>query len=133
MDYMDYFKAIKNEIKKGISTVKDNIMLTELERKLKKATANEHCQANVSLLDEISRRTASREDYYIIYNHCMKKLSCRPEKWLKIFKSLLLIEHILRTGNLKFAEHLKEDEYKLKRLYEFSHIEGKADKGETSN
>ena len=130
---MDYFNAIKNEIKKGISTVKDNIMLTELERKLKKATANEHCHANVSLLDEISRRTASREDYYIIYNHCMKKISCRPEKWLKVLKSLLLIEHILRTGNLKFAEHLKEDEYKIKRLFEFSYIDGKADKGETSN
>ena len=130
---MDYFKAIKDEIKKGISTVKDNIMLTELERKLKKATANEHCHANVSLLDEISRRTTSREDYYIIYNHCMKKLSCRPEKWLKILKSLFLIEHILRTGNLKFAEHLKEDEYKIKRLFEFSYVEGKADKGETSN
>lgn len=130
---MDYFNAIKNEIKKGISTVKDNIMLTELERKLKKATADEHCHANVSLLDEISRRTASREDYYIIYNHCMKKISCRPEKWLKVLKSLLLIEHILRTGNLKFAEHLKEDEYKIKRLFEFSYIDGKADKGETSN
>lgn len=65
MDYMDYFKAIKNEIKKGISTVKDNIMLTELERKLKKATANEHCHANVSLLDEISRRTANRR---LLYN-----------------------------------------------------------------
>jgi hypothetical protein len=108
-------------------------MLTELERKLKKATANEHCHANVSLLDEISRRTTSREDYYIIYNHCMKKLSCRPEKWLKILKSLFLIEHILRTGNLKFAEHLKEDEYKIKSLFDFSYMEGKADKGETSN
>jgi hypothetical protein len=62
----------------------------------------------------------------------MKKLSCRPEKWLKILKSLFLIEHILRTGNLKFAEHLKEDEYKLKSLFEFSFYEGKADKGETS-
>ena len=133
MEYLNYFNAIKDEIKKGLSTVKDNIMLTELERKLKKATANEHCHANVSLLDEISRRTTSREDYYIIYNHCMKKLSCRPEKWLKILKSLFLIEHILRTGNLKFAEHLKEDEYKIKRLFEFSYVEGKADKGETSN
>ena len=133
MEYINYFNAIKDEIKKGLSTVKDNIMLTELERKLKKATANEHCHANVSLLDEISRRTTSREDYYIIYNHCMKKLSCRPEKWLKILKSLFLIEHILRTGNLKFAEHLKEDEYKIKRLFEFTYVEGKADKGETSN
>ena len=133
MEYINYFNAIKDEIKKGLSTVKDNIMLTELERKLKKATANEHCHTNVSVLDEISRRTTSREDYYIIYNHCMKKLSCRPEKWLKILKSLFLIEHILRTGNLKFAEHLKEDEYKIKRLFEFSYVEGKADKGETSN
>ena len=133
MDYMDYFNAIKDEIKKGISVVKDNIMLTELERKLKKATANEHCHANVSLLNEISQRTGIREDYYIIYNHCMKKLSCRPEKWLKILKALFLIEHILRTGNLKFAEHLKEDEYKIKRLFDFSYYEGKADKGETSN
>ena len=133
MEYMDYFNAIKDEIKKGISVVKDNIMLTELERKLKKATANEHCHANVSLLNEISQRTGIREDYYIIYNHCMKKISCRPEKWLKILKALFLIEHILRTGNLKFAEHLKEDEYKIKRLFDFSYYEGKADKGETSN
>jgi hypothetical protein len=133
MEYMDYFNAIKDEIKKGISVVKDNIMLTELERKLKKATANEHCHANVSLLNEISQRTGIREDYYIIYNHCMKKISCRPEKWLKILKALFLIEHILRTGNLKFAEHLKEDEYKIKRLFDFSYMEGKVDKGETSN
>lgn len=129
---MEYFKAIKGELKKGISIVKDNIMKTELERKLKKATLNEHCHANLSLLNDISRRTNYREDYYVIYNHCMKKLSCSPEKWLKILKSLLLIEHILRTGNLKFAEHLKEDEYKLKSLYNFSYNEGKVDKGETS-
>ena len=133
MEYIDYFNAIKDELKKGISIVKDNIMLTELERKLKKATANEHCHANVALLNEISQRTGIREDYYIIYNHCMKKISCRPEKWLKILKSLFLIEHILRTGNLKFAEHLREDEYKLKNLFNFSFYEGKADKGETSN
>ena len=112
------FNIIKGEIKKGISIVKDNIMLTELERKLKKATANEHCHANVSLLNEISKRTAIREDYYIIYNHCMKKLFCRPEKWLKL---------------LKFSKHTKKDDYKIKRLFDFSYLEGKADKSETSN
>ena len=132
-EYFDYFKAIKEEVKKGLSMVKDNIMLTELERKLKKATANEHCHANVSLLNEISQRTAIKGEYCIIYNHCIKKLSIRASKWLKILKTLFLIEHILRTGNLKFAEHLKEDEYKIKRLFEFSYVEGKADKGETSN
>jgi hypothetical protein len=130
---MEYLKVIRGELKKGISVVKDNIMKTELERKLKTATSNEHCHANVTLLNDISRRTSNREDYYIIYNHCMKKLSCRPEKWRKILKCLFLIEHILRTGNLKFAEHLKEDEYKIKNLFNFSFMEGQHDKGETSN
>ena len=130
---MEYIKAIKGELKIGIGIVKDNIMKTELERKLKTSTSNEHCHANVSLLNEISKRTNNREDYYIIYNHCMKKLSCRPEKWRKILKCLFLIEHILRTGNLKFAEHLKDDEYNIKNLFDFSFSEGKSDKGETSN
>ena len=128
---MEYIKVIKGELKKGINIVKDNIMKTELERKLKKATKNEHCHANVSLLNDISRRTNSGEDFYVIYNHCLKKLSCRPEKWLKILKSLFLIEHILRTGNLKFARNLKDDEYKLKSLFDFSYYEGRVDKGET--
>ncbi len=129
---MDYLNIIKVELKKSINIIKDHIMKTEIERKLKKATANEHCHANVSLLNDISKRTNYREDYYVIYNYCMKKLSCRPEKWLKILKSLFLIEHILRTGNLKFAQHLKEEEYKIKSLYDFSFYDGKADKGETS-
>jgi len=130
---MEYFKVIKGELKKGFDIVKDNIMKTELERKLKSATSNEHCHANVSLLDDISRRTNRREDYYVIYNHCMKELSCRPENWRKILKCLFLIEHILRTGNLKFAKHLKDDEYKIKTLFDFKYMEEKADKGETSN
>ena len=50
---MEYFSVLKGELKKGISMVKDNIMKTELERKLKTATANEHCHANIMLLNDI--------------------------------------------------------------------------------
>ena len=128
---MEYFKYLKGELKKGLNIVKDNIMKTELERKLKEATSNEHCHANVSLLNSISQRTNDREDFYVIYNYCMEKLTCPPEKWLRILKTLFLIEHILRTGNLRFAERLKDNSYKIKNLFEFSYIDGKVDKGET--
>ena len=130
---MEYFNILKGELKKGISMVKDNLTKTELEKKLKEATSNEHCHANISLLNEISMKTQYRADYNTILVHCIKKLGCRPEKWRKILKDLFLIEHILRTGNLKLAEHLREDEYKLKNLFNFSFYEEKADKGETSN
>ena len=54
---MEYLNIIKGELKKGVSAVKDRLTKTELQRKLKEATANEHCHANVSLLNEISERT----------------------------------------------------------------------------
>ena len=130
---MEYFNMIKGELKKGISMVKDNLTKTDLEKKLKEATSNEHCHANVSLLDEISNKTQYRQDYNTILAHCVKKLSCRAEKWRKILKDLFLIEHILRTGNPRFVDDLKDVEYKLKNLFNFSYYDdSKSDKGETS-
>ena len=130
---MEYFNMIKGELKKGISMVKDNLTKTDLEKKLKEATSNEHCHANVSLLNEISNKTQYRSDYNIILAHCLKKLSCRPEKWRKILKDLFLIEHILRTGNPRFADDLKDEKYKLKNLFNFSYYDdSRSDKGETS-
>ena len=54
---MDYFNIIKGELKKGVGQLKDRLTKTELQRKLKEATSNEHCHANISLLNEISQRT----------------------------------------------------------------------------
>ena len=54
---MDYFNIIKGELKKGVGQIKDRLTKTELQRKLKEATSNEHCHANISLLNEISQRT----------------------------------------------------------------------------
>ena len=54
---MEYLNIIKGELKNGVSAVKDRLTKTELQRKLKEATANEHCHANVSLLNEISEKT----------------------------------------------------------------------------
>ena len=47
--------------------VKDNLTKTDLEKKLKEATSNEHCHANVSLLNEISSKTQYRGDYNTIF------------------------------------------------------------------
>ena len=130
---MEYFNILKGELKKGISMVKDNLTKTDLEKKLKEATSNEHCHANVSLLNEISMRNQYRADYNTILFHCLKKLSCRPEKWRKILKDLFLVEHLLRTGNPKLADDFKDEIYKFKNLTNFSYYDdSRADKGETS-
>jgi hypothetical protein len=58
---------------------------------------------------------------------------CKKEKWRKILKDLFLIEHILKTGSLHFADAMRDEQYKIKNLNNFSYIdENRADKGETS-
>jgi hypothetical protein len=58
---------------------------------------------------------------------------CKKEKWRKILKDLFLIEHILKTGSLRFADAMRDEQYKIKNLNNFSYIdENRADKGETS-
>ena len=72
-------------------------------------------------------------DYEVILAHCIKKLLCKKEKWRKILKDLFLIEHILKTGNPRFANSMRDESSKLQNLKNFSYIdENKVDKGETS-
>jgi len=72
-------------------------------------------------------------DLQEIVEHCAKRLRSRREKWLRILKTLFLIEHILKTGNIRFIDSIKGEEYRLKSLQTFSYIdENRADKGESS-
>ena len=49
----------KNTLFNTYNNSKDRLTKTDLQRKLKEATSNEHCHANVSLLDEIAAKTSN--------------------------------------------------------------------------
>ena len=105
----------------------------DVKSQLKEATSNEHCHANVALMNEISSRTSNREDLSVIVAHVSKKLNCRGEKWRKILKCLFLVEHLLKTGSNEFYDAMRGIQYQFKNLYSFSYIdENNADKGEES-
>ena len=106
----------------------------DLKSQLKEATSNEHCHANVALMNEISNQTSNKEDLNVIVAHVAKKLNCRGEKWRKILKCLFLVQHLLKTGSNDFYDAMRGMQYLFKNLYTFSYIdENNADKGEESN
>lgn len=130
---MDYIYSLRSELQKGLNIVKDNLTGTDLQRKLKEATSDDHCHANISLLNELSSRTENYEDFGQIVTHCRRELSNPPIYWRKVLKDLFLIEHILRTGNMRFVDAMRDEEHRLKNLFNFKYIEENgADKGETS-
>jgi hypothetical protein len=58
---MEYFNQLKygisGQIKDGIGALKNVYDKALLIKKLSDATSDEHCHANISLLNEISERT----------------------------------------------------------------------------
>jgi epsin len=122
---MDFFK-------KGLSKMKGRMTAAELEKKINEATVNEMGLPSISLLNEISSRSDELEESKVISKYCIKILSLKPKMWKRIFRSLSVIEHVLKTGSQNFVEQIKEERDRIKDLFEFKYEEDDKDKGEPS-
>ena len=87
---------------------------------------------SISLLNEISSRSDELEESKVISKYCIKILSLKPKMWKRIFRSLSVIEHVLKTGSQNFVEQIKEERDRIKDLFEFKYEEDDKDKGEPS-
>ena len=112
--------------------MKGRMTAAELEKKINEATVNEMGLPSISLLNEISSRSDELEESKVISKCCIKILSLKPKMWKRIFRSLSVIEHVLKTGSQNFVEQIKEERDRIKDLFEFKYEEDDKDKGEPS-
>ena len=112
--------------------MKGRMTAAELEKKINEATVNEMGLPSISLLNEISSRSDELEESKIMSKCCIKILSLKPKMWKRIFRSLSVIEHVLKTGSQNFVEQIKEERDRIKDLFEFKYEEDDKDKGEPS-
>ena len=72
-------------------------------------------------------------DCQTIMAHISQELQAPSFKWLKVLKTLFLVEHLLKCGSTRCYEYLKSEVNQLRYLQNFSFIDEKrADKGESS-
>ena len=112
--------------------MKGRMTAAELEKKINEATVNEMGLPSISLLNEISSRSDELEESKVISKYCIKIFSLKPKMWKRIFRSLSVIEHVLKTGSQNFVEQIKEERDRIKDLFEFKYEEDDKDKGEPS-
>ena len=112
--------------------MKGRMTAAELEKKINEATVNEMGLPSISLLNEISSRSDELEESKVMSKCCIKILSLKPKMWKRIFRSLSVIEHVLKTGSQNFVEQIKEERDRIKDLFEFKYEEDDKDKGEPS-
>ncbi|KAK9170875.1 ENTH domain protein [Cryptosporidium meleagridis] len=103
--------------------------LTQLEKWLKEATSNTNWGCSSTILNEIARSMTDYHDYVLVQKCIGDCLSEKAIKWRRIFKTLVLVEYLLKNGIDRFVDDFKEYMYKVRHLQDFYYTEEGKDKG----
>jgi|688.fasta_scaffold1636691_1 epsin len=119
-------------LKRAAMSLKDKITKTELERKLIESTDNNNWGVSSTILQEIAEKTSHPEDCATIMRYVWKSLKSDPAEWRRIYKSLSLIEHLLKFGSSRCVQEIKDETFKIRLLQDFSHNEDGIERGQGS-
>eukprot|EP01038_Epipyxis_sp_PR26KG_P012250 gene12250-16423_t len=97
----------------------------ETERKVYDALSSKNWGASSTLLNDI----ASDEKYNIIVNLIWSNLEGEGKTWKHIFKTLTLLDFLIKNGAERIIEASRDKIYKIRTLQEYSYYEASVDKG----
>lgn len=123
---MSIVSDIKQVYKKGKDIA---LNAPEVERKVKDATSNEKWGPTGTQMQEISRATYNFQDLPIIMSVIWKRINDPGKYWRHVYKSLLLIDYLVRNGSEQVIRDCRNHLIEIQTLTEFQHIEEDKDVG----
>eukprot|EP01039_Chlorochromonas_danica_P003926 gene3923-4290_t len=101
----------------------------ETEKKVYEALSSKNWGASSTLLNEIAQESHDYEKFNIITAIIWQNLESEGKTWKQIFKTLTLIDFLIKNGAERFIEHSRDRLFKLRALQDFNFYEGTVDKG----
>ncbi|KAI0474146.1 ENTH-domain-containing protein [Xylariaceae sp. FL0804] len=129
MDFNSLKDQVSNltlyDLKAGVRKVQNAVMnFTEMEAKVREATNNEPWGASSSLMQEIANGTFNyqtlNEIMPMIYRRFTEKAA---EEWRQIYKSLQLLEFLIKHGSERVIDDARGHITLLKMLRQFHYID----------
>ena len=95
----------------------------EIDYILKYVTGDKNISQNDywQSIDELIKKTDNEEDVEIIQKYIVKKLNLNFEKWKKIYKTLKLLENLLKGGNMKIVYKMRYFKELIDNLSDFKY------------
>lgn len=102
---------------------------TEAEVKVREATSNDPWGPSTTLMSEISDLTYNIVALGDIMRMIWKRLNDHGKNWRHVYKSLVLLDYLIKNGNEKVAQQCKEHIVAIQTLKDFQYIEENKDQG----
>ncbi|XP_076286252.1 epsin homolog lqf isoform X4 [Lasioglossum baleicum] len=99
------------------------------QKAVRKATSNDPWGPSSTLMAEISDLTYNVVAFTEIMQMLWKRLNDHGKNWRHVYKALVLLEYLIKTGSEKVAQQCKENIFAIQTLKDFQYMEGPKDQG----
>ncbi|XP_051162488.1 epsin-2 isoform X3 [Leptopilina boulardi] len=99
------------------------------QKAVRKATSNDPWGPSSTLMAEIADLTYNVVAFTEIMQMLWKRLNDHGKNWRHVYKALVLLEYLIKTGSERVAQQCKENIFAIQTLKDFQHMEGPKDQG----
>lgn len=97
--------------------------------KVREATSNDPWGPSTVMMSEIADLTYNPAAFNDIMMMLFKRLNDHGKNWRHVYKSLILLDYIIKCGSERIAQQCRENIYTIETLKDFQHIEDNRDQG----
>ncbi|KAL0486908.1 epsin [Acrasis kona] len=129
---MNWLNQATSKAKSLVITGRNAVVYHFIEAKVREATSNQPCDSPRTLFREIAESTYTFDYYVMTMKTLWDRLKSTDKNWRHVYKSLLLMEHLLIFGDLKCVLELQDVESisKLETIKEFEYEEADSNPGQ---
>uniref|UniRef100_A0A914R3V2 ENTH domain-containing protein n=1 Tax=Parascaris equorum TaxID=6256 RepID=A0A914R3V2_PAREQ len=91
--------------------------------------SNDPWGPSTALMSEIADLTHNPMSFTEIMSMLWKRLNDHGKNWRHVYKSLVLLDYLIKCGSEKVAQQCRENIYSIETLKDFQHIEENRDQG----
>ncbi|XP_041943251.1 epsin-3 isoform X3 [Alosa sapidissima] len=96
---------------------------TDAEIKVREATSNDPWGPPTSLMAEIADMTFNVVAFTEVMGMIWKRLNDHGKNWRHVYKALMLLDYLIKTGSERVAQQCKENIYAIQTLRDFQYID----------
>ncbi|KAK6110708.1 ENTH domain family protein [Brugia pahangi] len=118
----------------SISTIRRQVKnvaynFSDAQVKVREATSNDPWGPSTALMSEIADLTHNPMSFTEIMSMLWKRLNDHGKNWRHVYKSLVLLDYLIKCGSEKVAQQCRENIYSIETLKDFQYIEDNRDQG----
>ncbi|CAG0916388.1 unnamed protein product [Notodromas monacha] len=114
-------------LKRNLKNIAHNY--TDAQVKVREATSNDPWGPSSTLMSEIADMTHNIVAFSEIMQMIWKRLNDHGKNWRHVYKALVLLEYLIKTGSDKVVQQCKENIFAIQTLKDFQYFEECKDYG----